>query len=347
MGDNEYMRSLLVLCLATGLLLAAFRLEAQDQDYIQNVTRSVAFIYDAGTDPCGAAPSPSLLPRGTGFVAGITIAANARTNPKAGWEGWKFLVTAQHVVYGQSAVILRVNKSHGSGFTCLPLPLRTAGQDQNVFTLSNRPDVDLAAMNIPDIPGADPVVFYYSLIAGDELMAKYRIREGMDVLTVGYLYGYAGNTQNFPMKRFGKIAVLTSERWYRSDRRMSIVLNKQQQDHIKAATAAEFQRLDFSPGILERGYLIEMHNNPGLSGAPVILHSPQFTLTEAGDLRYRRVPPLIVGVVKGMMLSPRGPEGVAVIEPGEHLRLLMKQMADTIMASGDSVDLDYPAKRTP
>ncbi len=289
-------------------------LEAQDADYIRQAAQGAIFVYDAGTKPCAPpVAGQSLLPLGSGFVVGIPM----KSATDSQWRGWKFLVTTHHVVGNRSSIILRLNQKDRQEFICYDLKLERDGQDQNIFA-SDRAAVDLVVISIPDIPNADPTVFDYSLILDERKMSELEIREGTDVFTVGYLYGYSGNKQNFPITKFGKVALLTQEGWYHSQRSR-----------------------------LEQAYLVELQNTPGLSGAPVMVQSPQFRVDHEGKFQFRRIPPFVVGVVKGLLVSPIGPQGVAAIEPASHLRDLMKKIADGLKSAGFEVQLEptTPAKK--
>lgn len=238
-------------------------LMAQDVDYIRKAGQSAIFIYDASTQPCAPpAEGKTLLPLGSGFVVGIA----QKGAPPTTWRGWKFLVTAQHVIGDRTSVILRLNRRDKPEFVCFPLTLMKSGS-RNFFTPTLQ-EVDLIAINIPDIPNTDPTVFDYSLTLDERLIRDLEIQPGTDVFMVGYLFGYAGNTQNYPVTRFGKIALLTNESWYVSER------NKDKR---------------------EQAYLVEMQSIPGLSGAPVIVQSHQFRVSEKGQFPVSPLAPVHTG----------------------------------------------------
>jgi hypothetical protein len=93
---------------------------------------------------------------------------------------------------------------------------------------------------------------------------------------------------------------------------------------------------------LEEGYVIEMQNVPGLSGAPVMLSSPQWSVDPpSGAIRARVIPPLLLGVVKDLLNSPAGgSQGVAVIETGDRVRELLRSIADAYKAAGGPLVLE-------
>jgi hypothetical protein len=230
--------------------------------------------------------------------------------PPGTWQGWKFLVTAEHVIGNRDAVILRLNRKDAVGFVCFRLDLLRRDDKRNVFS-SSKPEVDLIAVSLPDIADSDPTVFDYSLTMSKQFMNKAEVQVGTEVYMIGYLFGYAGQKQNYPITRFGKVALLTEEQWYHSPRKK-----------------------------IEQAYLVEMQSISGLSGAPVILQSSQIRVNEKGQLQHRLMPAFILGVNKGTLLSPLGgTQGVAAIEPGYHLQDLLRSIADALVAASHEVEL--------
>ena len=286
---------------------------AHEEKYLRAAAQSAIFIYDPSATPCApVSPGTALLPLGSGFVVGFTP-KGAKPQPDGKISFYKFLVTAQHVVGDRDSIIVRLNRTDKPEFACFTLSLARQGNDKNVYALAHRPQVDLIALRINDLPNTDPTVFDYSLILDDNLMKTYGVIEGTDVFAVGYLYGYSGKKQNFPVTKFGKIALLTDEEWYHS------------------GAPRNFD---------EKAYLVEMHNVPGLSGAPVMLQSPQFRIDKAGKFQFRKIAPFIIGVIKGLLKSPvGGTQGVAAIEPAAHLKELMKSIADEFRSAGVEVEL--------
>jgi len=299
----------LVMCFFQPLAMAI----AQEENYLRAAAQSAIFIYDPSTTPCAStSPGTTLLPLGSGFVVGFTP-KGAKPQPDGKMPVYKFLVTAQHVIGNKESIIVRLNRTDKPEFACFTLRLVRQGNDKNVYALPHRPQVDLIALRINDLPNTDPTVFDYSLILDDNLMKTYEVIEGTDVFAVGYLYGYSGNKQNFPVTKFGKIALLTDEECYHSDAP---------------------RNLD------EMAYLVEMQNVPGLSGAPVMLQSPRFRIDKEGKFQFRKISPCIIGVIKGLLKSPvGGSQGVAAIEPSVHLKGLMKSIADEFRSAGVEVEL--------
>jgi len=279
---------------------------SHESEFFQEATNGAIFIYSPLVNPCAPVPKGKiLLPLGSAFVTGVE--KRGASTPQL-WSGWKFLVTAKHVLLNQSEIIVRVNAESASKFVCKTIHLETEGQARNVFLAPE--GVDLEAVAIPNIPGADPTVVTPSLLVDEAKMKESNIGVGTQVLTIGYLFGYSGEQANFPVAKFGHISIVTDELWY------------------------------FNPEskLMERGYVLDLSNAPGLSGAPVYTHGVEI---ETDPLRYRRLPPYLVGVVKGLMLVPVNgqmiSQGVAIIEPGANLKVLMLQIAAMLKSNGADV----------
>ena len=219
-------------------------------------------------------------------------------------------MTARHVIGSRDSVILRLNSRDRSRLVCYPHRL-SGGTTQIIFD-PKRPEVDLVLLHMPDIPDTDPLIFDYSTIADETMYRSWEISEGTEVYTLGYLFGYSGQKQNFPVTRFGQIALLTEEYWYRTRER----------------------------NLNEQAYLVELQSTPGLSGAPVILRGPEFRMGHQGQLQSRRVPLIVVGVIKGLLTSPHGSQGLAAMEPARHLKEILKDIVERL--KGEGADVKVP-----
>jgi hypothetical protein len=280
---------------------------SHQSDFFQKATNGAIFIYGPQVDPCAPLPKDkTLLPLGSGFVTGID--KKGASTPEL-WNGWKFLVTAKHVLANQSKIIIRVNAKSASKFVCKTIELQTQGQTRNTFLAPA--GVDLEAVAMPDIPGADPTIITSTLLIDAAKMKEWSIGVGTQVLTIGYLFGYSGQQENFPVAKFGHISITTDESWF------------------------------FNPDskLIEQGYVLDLSNAPGLSGAPVYAYGVEI---ETNPFRYRELPPYLVGVVKGLMLVPANgqmiSQGIAVVEPGDNLKALMGQIVTVLKASGADVE---------
>jgi hypothetical protein len=285
------------------------RVSAQEGNLAREAGEAAVFIYGPSTNPCApVVPSPpprkALRPLGSGFIIVLKPELSS-ASASITTQGYPFLITAHHVIENRDSIILRMNLSDKPGFACYDVRLIEEGKNKNMFT-SIRKEVDLVAIRLPDLPNTTPAVFDFSMILDEDLMKKERVSEGTDIFTFGHLFGYSGNTENFPVARFGKVAKLSNESWYHSD----------------------------SPRNMdEQAYLVQLPSEPGLSGAPVILQSPQLRLDKDGTFHYQHVKPYIIGVIKGGLRSlVVGDQGMAAIEPSYNLRDLLKKIIDQLAA---------------
>jgi hypothetical protein len=281
-------------------------------DYLQSAAQSSIFIYEGNTQPCDLqAQGPQQpAPLGSGFVVGIS---DASAKPEK-WSGWRFLITARHVVKATNgAVVLRLNQSsEGEPAKCLPIVLKYGGEGQNVFVLRDEEGADVAAVFLTDVPGTSPTIFGASMLLDSEGMKKNEVKVGTNVFTVGYFYGYAGVKQNYPITKFGKISILTSEKWFYNP---------------------AWQRK-------EEAYVMDLQNTPGLSGAPVMTYGVEFHLKPMFE--YRELPPYVVGIVKGLELAPVPTQagtfaisqGITAVEPAYHIRMLLDLIVRQIKEGG-------------
>jgi len=298
---------ILVLLLSCRMLSQNVQVESKkpiNANYLQEAAESAIFIYDGSPNPCGQRqPGQRIEPLGSASVIGI---ADQSANENV-FHGWKFLVTAEHVVHGHSNIVLRLNRSDHQGVVCFPMELRSSGVGPNLFMPEDKTS-DLAAIALPDIANTDPVIITYSWIMDEEAMKKYEVGIGTGIFTVGYLKGYAGETHNYPVTKFGRISVLTRETWLLSDR-----------------------------GGYENAYVVEMEGVPGLSGAPVLTYGEEI---KSNPFRYRVLPPFLVGVVKDSLTYSLPntkqvmSQGLTAIEPGYKVKIFMDEIVKKLETSG-------------
>ena len=163
----------------------------------------VAFVY------AGSAPGKHVS-AGTGFFVGIQNPANEH-------EYAVYLITAKHVLQKtdrrtyHKSVDIRLNRHDGTSGS-INVPIRVAGANQTVLVPTDA-SVDLAA--IPLAP--DQTVFDYKFLPSDFLTKKddfdaLQIREGSDVFFTGLFLPYPGAKKNYPIVRFGRVALITDEK---------------------------------------------------------------------------------------------------------------------------------------
>jgi hypothetical protein len=151
-----------------------------------------------------------LIPNGTSFFVGV----KNLTNPNVFAV---YLVTAKHVLCKPKTndfydkVFVRLNKKEG-GSDIGPIPIKAEGEKKNVFT-HNDPSVDLAV--IPFLPDQSRYDFKFlpdDMITTKETYKSLKIREGSDVFFAGLFMPHPGAEKNYPIVRFGHVALVTEER---------------------------------------------------------------------------------------------------------------------------------------
>jgi len=308
----------LLCCLAFGQTKESESQKSVDVDYLQVAAGTSIFVYDGTEKPCdptkvGHRPQPI----GSAFLVGI-----ANENAKGGaFSGWLFIVTAEHVVHNRTDVLLRMNRKSDGSKACFPLHLERSGASQNLF-MPRDASTDLTIINVPTYPDVASVVLPYSWVLDKVGLKRYDLKVGTGVFTVGYLLGYPGESRNYPVTKFGRISVLTDEKWFLSER-----------------------------GFYEYAYIVELQNVPGLSGAPLYAYGQEMKMTP--NLSFRVLPPLLVGIVKDVLLVQNQgtrssySQGLAAVEPGDKLKEMLKDIADTLRAKGEKPVLEFGEIQVP
>jgi len=212
----------------------------------------IMFLY---SDICMAGPIPpeiksavcfvftekdtKLVPNGTAFFVAVK-------NPSKPTSANGYLVTAKHVLYKPdtteflSKIYIRLNKKAG-GSEIGTIPIQTQGGNQNVF-LHEDSSVDLAVIPLfPDQERFDLKFLPEEFITTKEDYTKLSIREGSDIFFTGLFTPFVGAEKNYPVVRFGRVALVTDE------------------------------KIDWK-GIPMTLYLIEAGSYGGNSGAPVFFY---------------------------------------------------------------------------
>jgi len=184
--------------LATGLALLSVR-AAVGVPIPEEIKKIVSFIFvrNAGGQ---------LVPNGTGFFVGVP-------SDKDPNRSYVYLVTAKHVLQDQRGqwfpeVAVRLNKLDG-GAEFVRLDLRPKKQ---VYTHATDGSVDIAV--VPALPDQTRYDFKFlspDMMATDETLRSLEISEGSDVFFVGLFTQFYGAQRNYPIVRFGRVAMLTDE----------------------------------------------------------------------------------------------------------------------------------------
>ena len=209
-----------------------------------------------------------LVPNGTAFFVAIK-------NPSKPTLSNGYLVTARHVLYKPDTtefldnVYVRLNKIDG-GSEVNTIPIQTKGSNQTVFLHSDT-SVDLAVIPFfPDQTKYDFKFLQEEFITTKDDYTNLKIREGSDVFFTGLFAPFIGAEKNYPVARFGRVALVTDE------------------------------KIDWM-GTLMTLYLIEAGSYGGNSGAPVFFYLGSDR--EPGVLFVGRPVLKLAGIMQGTFLD--------------------------------------------
>lgn len=170
----------------------------------QEVKQVVAFVFLQS-------PGGDFRASGTGFFVGVVDTKNKDRT-------YVYFVTAGHVVRGTKngplykEIFLRLNKRDGKTSEMVRVSLFGSGSQKNVFTHVDS-SVDIAV--IPALPDQKQIEFKFlpeTLVTTKEDYQKLNIAEGSDVFFTGLFTGFLGQSRNYPVVRFGRVALVTDEK---------------------------------------------------------------------------------------------------------------------------------------
>lgn len=263
-------------------------------EIISLAARSICYVFDGNTEPC---KDERAKPLGTGFLVLIRL-----LDPLGNNKQLLLLITCRHIIRNLDSIVARVNNKENTAIDCQKVELTP---DDVIF-----PDdatVDLAAIILKKFEKSDPLFLDKVMVLSKEDSDMKDVIVGTDIFSIGVFRGYPGRDRNYPITKFGKIAMQTDDYWYQAEPNSNF----------------------------EQGHVVELQNVPGMSGAPVLLLSPQFLVTKDRVFRYRNLDPLVVGVVKGTLTSPLGgTQGIAVIEPADNLSKLLDKISKGLESQG-------------
>lgn len=209
-----------------------------------------------------------LVPNGTGFFVGVKSKDDHELMHA-------YLVTVKHVLQDKSgsyypSVFIRLNKKAG-GAGMIELALR--GQNAVPIHMHEDPTVDLAVL--PVLPSTD--VYEFKVLPDDMLTTKESfkeadIREGDEVFFTGLFTSFFGAQRNYPVARFGRVALVTEE------------------------------KIPWKNVMLDL-YLIECQSFGGNSGSPVFFYLG--VTREPGSVIIGGTKLLLAGVMKGSFLDAK------------------------------------------
>lgn len=167
------------------------------------VKKVVTFIYV--TDE----KSGNLIASGTGFFVAVK-------NPEKDCSA-VYLVTAKHVLQKPETklfypfITIRLNTKDG-GTKKFAISLNTEGPEKNVF-MHKDSTVDLSVIPaLPDQTKYDFLFLSEDFITTKEDFQKLKIREGSEVFFTGLFLPHPGKQRNYPIVRFGRVALVTDEK---------------------------------------------------------------------------------------------------------------------------------------
>lgn len=171
----------------------------------EDVKSSVAFVL-------APQPNGSLGPIGTGFFIEIK---NPKTNLSA-----LYFVTNKHVLSrtkGSSdfrpTLDIRLNAKDGNITRTFSTNLIAQGMDRNVYIHSDDPSVDLVVIPVaPDRGKYEFTALSVDLITTKDQYRSLEIAEGSEVFFTGLFHQFTGERRNYPIVRFGRVALVTDER---------------------------------------------------------------------------------------------------------------------------------------
>ena len=150
------------------------------------------------------------IPYGTAFFVGVKDTQNSE-------RSFVYLVTAKHVLQAPDHkswlpnIFLRLNTKNGAS-EVVKIPVALSGPHRTVFIHAD-PSVDVAI--IPALP--DQNKFDFKFLAEDMVTTEkdykdLNITEGSEVFFTGLFTAYVGARKNYPVVRFGKVALITDEK---------------------------------------------------------------------------------------------------------------------------------------
>lgn len=174
----------------------------------ENLTKTIGFIFAPG--------QTGEVPYGTGFFVMVRNEKAPQDDPGKA-NGWAYLITAKHVLQDPSGVFfpriwVRVNKISG-GVDRMTIELNLQGPLKNAFVHPD-PSVDIAVVPLPMLNPSihDVLVLTDDILVSQKEFKELKIAEGSDVFFTGMFLPHLGENRNYPIVRFGKVALLSDEK---------------------------------------------------------------------------------------------------------------------------------------
>ena len=167
--------------------------------------------------------SGAFKPWGTGFFVG----AKDETNPD---RFFVYLVTAKHVLQTSDQkdwlpqIFVRINTRAG-GSEMVAIPIVVSGAKQTVFLHPTDKSADVALIHaLPNEKHFDFKFLGQEYLTSPQDFKQLGIAEGSDVFFTGLFAPYVGARRNFPVVRFGRVALVTDEKVRFGDRDADLYL---------------------------------------------------------------------------------------------------------------------------
>lgn len=167
-----------------------------------NLKKCVAFIFSLNS-------KGEYQPRGTGYFVSVPTKKDTT-------KSFIYFVTAKHVIQNKdktfrNSIYLRLNLTTDSS-EFVQVPLITF--PDRYFEIHQDSTVDLAVILLPAIKlnKYDHLSIPISMLSTKSFVSQNHIREGDEVFFCGLFLNYFGKQRNYPLFRFGKVALIPEER---------------------------------------------------------------------------------------------------------------------------------------
>ncbi len=208
------MRAICIFLMVIFILISISNLNADAVLFPPEIKSAVGYVYVLNQDN-------KKVPYGTGFFVGVRNSEKTRHAI--------YFVTAKHVLKTPdgknwlSNVYLRLNKKDGM-VEYINIPIIAEGLLRTVSTHDDS-DVDLAIIHFhPNLNIIDLKLISEGMITTEEDFKNMEIHEGSDVFFTGLFTPYPGAEKNYPIVRFGRVALITEEKIEWQDKKRDLYL---------------------------------------------------------------------------------------------------------------------------
>ena len=141
---------------------------------------------------------------GTAFIIGRPMVKE----PGKGYKGYFVMVTAAHVLEQMKGThgTLFLRKEADGSYEKIPYPVEIRRNNRPLWIRHHDEAADVAAMYVTLPQGIDIAPLLTNSLADDEVLAKFEIHPGDELLCLGYPFSAEANEAGFPILRSGKIA---------------------------------------------------------------------------------------------------------------------------------------------